>query len=287
MSHFTVLVVTAPGEDPEAALAPYQENNMGDCPPEYMIFNDHTEEVTKNYEEADAETKEKYPTLEQYAEEYEGYKKQEDGRYGYFENPNAKWDWYLLGGRWTGFFKAKEGVIIKRGKPGLMTPEAEAGWGDQFAKKDIDFDFMRKEAEEKAAETYDTINSVIGHLPPLETWEHVRETLFPGEIDKAREYYHSQPRNEALKAWDKNRDYIFMDLEDFNKTREEYVKNAGDSSFVTFAVIKDGKWYEKGQMGWWASVSNEKNQSEWNSEVAKMIDELEDDMILSVYDCHI
>jgi len=32
MSHFCVLVV---GENPELQLAPYQENNMEDCPKEY------------------------------------------------------------------------------------------------------------------------------------------------------------------------------------------------------------------------------------------------------------
>lgn len=281
------MVVTAPGEDPEAALAPYQENNMGDCPQEYLEFVDRTDECKKNYEEEDEETKAKYPTFEEYVEKYEGYKKQEDGRYGYFENTNAKWDWYQLGGRWTGYFKAKEGAIIRTGNPGLMTPPAEAGWGDQFAKKDIDFDFMRKEAEEKAAETYDLINSVIGHLPPLEKWDHVRDTLFPGDINKARDYYHAQPRKAALKEWDKEHKYIFMSIEDFEVPREKYIKDAGDASFVPFAVLKDGKWYERGKMGWWASVSNEKDGAEWNSEVAKMVDELEDDMILSIYDCHI
>jgi hypothetical protein len=291
MSHFTVLVISKPGEDPEKFLEPFQENNMGDCPPEYMEFNDRTEELKKEYEEEDAETKEKYPTFEKYAEEYNGYKVDENGRYGYWGNPNAKWDWYQLGGRWTGYFKAKEGAMIVTGSPGLLTPSPESGWGDQFAKKDIDFAFMRKEAEDKAGEFYDKVMKIIGDLPPIQTWEHVRETLFPDNIEKAREYYHDQPRKKALADFDKangTHDFIFMDLEEFNDvSKEAYMKNAGDASFVPFAVLKDGKWYEKGQMGWWASVSNEKDKGEWNAEVAKMIEELEDDMVLSVYDCHI
>ena len=55
----------------------------------------------------------------------------------------------------------------------------------------------------------------------------------------------------------------------------------------TFAIIKDGKWYEKGKMGWWACVSNEKDQEVWDAEFRKMIDELPDDALLSVYDLHI
>ena len=40
-----------------------------------------------------------------------------------------------------------------------------------------------------------------------------------------------------------------------NDTREEYINR--DSDFSTYAVItKDGKWHEKGRMGWWG-ISDE------------------------------
>ena len=47
MSHFTVLVI---GENVEEQLAPFQENNMGDCPQEYMKFNDREDEFKDEYE---------------------------------------------------------------------------------------------------------------------------------------------------------------------------------------------------------------------------------------------
>ena len=53
-------------------------------------------------------TLEKYPTLDNYAKEYYGYRKV-NGRYGYMSNPNAKWDWYSEGGRWEGYLTNKEG----------------------------------------------------------------------------------------------------------------------------------------------------------------------------------
>ena len=56
-------------------------------------------------------------------------------------------------------------------------------------------------------------------------------------------------------------------------SEEEYVKKAGDESFVPFAVVKDGKWYERGEMGWWAMVANEKEPTEWNEIVRKLLDE--------------
>jgi hypothetical protein len=38
-------------------------------------------------------------------------------------------------------------------------------------------------------------------------------------------------------------------------------------------------------MGWWACVSDEKDN--WSEEFAKLLDEIPDDTLLSVYDCHI
>jgi hypothetical protein len=36
-------------------------------------------------------------------------------------NPNAKWDWYQVGGRWNGYFKLKDGTLGLLGEPGLQT----------------------------------------------------------------------------------------------------------------------------------------------------------------------
>jgi hypothetical protein len=40
-------------------------------------------------------------------------------------------------------------------------------------------------------------------------------------------------------------------------------------------------------MGWWAVVSNPKDQNEWNGQIKEMIDSLPDDTLISIYDCHI
>jgi len=53
-------------------------------------------------------SKEKYPTMDKLAKEYFGYRKV-NGRYGYMSNPNAKYDWYSEGGRWSGYLTNKEG----------------------------------------------------------------------------------------------------------------------------------------------------------------------------------
>lgn len=65
---------------------------------------EHTYELEWQYEPS----KEKYPTIDEFAKEYFGYCKV-NGRYGYMSNPNAKYDWYSEGGRWGGFLINKEG----------------------------------------------------------------------------------------------------------------------------------------------------------------------------------
>ena len=78
---------------------------------------------------------------------------------------NSKFDWYELGGRWTGSLKLKDGRSGVTGTPGVITNNANKGFCDQARLQDIDFDNM-------------------------------------------------------------------------------------GNDFSVFAVLKDGKWYERGEMGW-------------------------------------
>ena len=78
---------------------------------------------------------------------------------------------------------------------------------------------------------------------------------------------------------------FFFDLDDFQCTLDEYVDRARKNAVATYAVIKDGKWYEKGSMGWWGISTNEKDN--WLDEYNKLLDSTPDEELISVYDCHI
>ena len=284
MSHFTVMVI---GEDPEKQLAPYQENNMGDCPEEYIRFIDETDSLKEQWDNlSEGETAE-YCDFENFAKDH-GYK-ENNGRFGYYENPNAKWDWYVLGGRWTGFIKLKEGAVGSIGRAGVFTNPAEEGTADSALKRDIDFFGMRKDAAEEAGKLWDKVKKITKGTPECLPWKHIRENMFPGDIEAARDFYHRQEAVVKIEEWNKENGHnLFgISLEDFSCSREDYCIDAANEAFVTFAVLKDGEWYEKGQMGWWGMSSGDKDQDEWNSEVSKMIDELTDDTLISIYDCHI
>lgn len=80
----------------------------------YDIIPDETKRNGLRFEQkverdwANQPSKEKYPTLKDFAAEYYGYTKRA-GKYGYSHNPNAKWDWYSDGGRWDGYIVNRNG----------------------------------------------------------------------------------------------------------------------------------------------------------------------------------
>ena len=66
-------------------------------------------------------------------------------------------------------------------------------------------------------------------------------------------------------------------------TKESYIKD--HSSFSTYALLKNGEWFEKGQMGWWG-VSTDEDEN-WQEEFDKLLKTLPGETLLTVVDCHI
>lgn len=54
-----------------------------------------------------------------------------------------------------------------------------------------------------------------------------------------------------------------------------------------FAACDQNRWMERGEMGWFAMVSNEKDQNDWDAEFRKFWDEIPDDEMVTIVDCHI
>lgn len=295
MSHFTVLVI---GENPEKQLAPYHEFECTGKNDEYVQDVDITAEVQEQIAKDGMLEGLGYYGLEGKVVPSEAFVDRSDThKYGYAvvkddklvkavdrTNPNKKWDWYVLGGRWTGFFTLKPGRRGETGKPGLMTEKAEQGKADAARKCDIDFTAMRDEAERKARARYRKFFTLVGERPFPQTFEAIREA-HPGNVAAARNAYWAQPAIVAAKAadefsWD-------IDPAEFSCTEDQHAEKARDRAASPFALVKDGQWFEKGRMGWWACVSDEKEQDGWNREVAKLLDSVNSDTLLSLYDCHI
>lgn len=71
----------------------------------------------------------------------------------------------------------------------------------------------------------------------------------------------------------------------FLKRKDLDIEQTKDNAFVTFAVVKDGVWHEKAEMSWFATTSNEK--ADWPKIFNDLLEDIDDEEILTIVDCHI
>lgn len=181
-------------------------------------------------------------------------------------NPNKKWDWYTQGGRWGGFLKLKSGRNA-----------------DGAPKAAIDFDGMRNVAGAKAAHNWDKVAEATGGRS-WTSWEEMH-AIHKDQYDVARDAYHAQEtKKQAAKALD---DGFFPDVDQYLVPREKYIQQKRDEATVLYAILKDGEWISRGDMGMFGITSNGKDKSEWATYFNKVLDDLPDGTMLTVVDCHI
>jgi hypothetical protein len=298
MSHFTVLVI---GDDPEDALAPFCE----DPDPQYRVDTDITAEAEDDFR-IHKNDDGGYADFLTFCEKWYGYETcaHEEvpnvfGRHsqGYIvlneigsvsrvvrrEAVNGKWDWYVLGGRWSGFFKLKQGADGKIGEPGLMTSPAEPGYADAAFKRDIDFAAMRMTARQEAAERYDRFHAVLANYLNTRSFNEISSLL---GVDEARATYRGQPGVKALE--EAGFSPFFRDvIEEYGIPREQYLERAANRAISAYAFIKDGEWVGRGEMGWFGISEDNMDEDAWLSRFNDMLDSLPEDTLLSLYDCHV
>lgn len=280
MSHYTVAVITDKLNKIGEMLAPYSENM------EVEPYVDETKEAiinsAKERKERVLQRKEKGEELDKYDIEYlnantdeELYKLQiyedesydKNGNHLTTYNPNSKWDWYGIGGRWNKILLVKEEVKdIEEGTPSWgnldsINKKAPEGfkWVTGAKIKDIEF--------EKAIEFNNTYNKSIRF------WELYVEG--------------QEPQNEEEKEMIKWEIYKKEYYIERYETKENYAKI--NSIFTTWALLDEKGWHEKGEMGWFA-MANDTKDSEllFIEKFTETIQKPENqDKYLVIVDCHI
>lgn len=292
MSHFIAAVITKEPDNYEKELAPFQENNMGDCPKEYLEFEDKTEEFTKEWQEGSTERvrlpdgscisvyddrlkhyitkeeyealgkgvrkgrtgfgttdrcyfydvsqvngtlvsvpyKEIYKTLDDYVENEWGEDEwdEEMKSYGYWTNPNAKWDSYGL---------------------------CKAGTFGRWQNSPIKDAFVK----------------VRDHK------------IYADKNELIKEY------NDALNKakTDKTSQFIFEITYGKYKDAEDYAEK--NKVIAPWAFVLDGHWCERGNMGWFAmSDATDESEADFVKKFEEiMTDEKYKDYYIGFVDCHI
>tara|TARA_R110002051_G_C8550909_1_gene472654 strand:- start:92 stop:706 length:615 start_codon:yes stop_codon:yes gene_type:complete len=55
-----------------------------------------------------------------------------------------------------------------------------------------------------------------------------------------------------------------------------------------FALLTaNGKWHERGKMGWFGTASNEQTPEQWSAEYAKCVADIKPEQWVAIVDCHI
>lgn len=277
MSHFTVSVITKPGQSVDDLLAPYDEG----LEVEPYIYRTKAEMIER-FRNRNAELRK---DMESYKKDPEGYCKEhgvywntggsgtklndywvkrlsyddksdeeiytylredtddkdydEEGNELSTDNPNSKWDWYQIGGRWSSTFKTKDGQQVNRCRLG-----------------DLDTDFDEKEYNRS-----------------IRFWEVVVE-------------------GDAIKDGEDEEDFLTFHETNYYteryKTKENFAKC--NASFHTYSIITpDGKWHEPGRMGWWGvSHASDEDSVNWALNFKKnFIDTFDADYEICLVDCHI
>ena len=89
-------------------------------------------------------------------------------------NPNSRWDWWVVGGRWTGYMPLKAGAQGITGSPSWGNPEgAKPGWVDCIRKGDIDEHAVLAEASRQALEDHEKIEAKVLNGEKLLPWDEV------------------------------------------------------------------------------------------------------------------
>lgn len=241
MSHFSVAVLTDKLENLKEMLSQYDEN----LKVEPYVYKKKEEIINEARERRERFLKREKngEELSDWALKYinanndeELYKAEIDDDTEYDDdgnelstyNPNSKWDWYEIGGRWHNnlLVKADDNDIEKGnaswGNLESNKKEAPKGykWVDGARIKNIDF--------EKYIEFTNKYNNAIRF------WELYVEG--------------QEPKNEEEKEmikWEMYKKEYYIER---YESKENYAKRR--STFTTWALLDETGWHEQGKMGW-------------------------------------
>lgn len=282
MSHACLLVVTDsyPEEgELERMLQPWHEFETTGVDDEYVIDIDITGAARDAYSK-DTEGR----SFETFIKDYYDYNLKgthEHCKFGYYTlddngnvdrvvdrtNPNRKWDWYSIGGRYSGKFEL--GYDPEKDPANIETCDLCGGTG------------IRNDSVVQNKECNGCHGKGRRAKWPTQ-WVNKGNIARWGALDM--EAMLAENRKGLAEAWDKYstspmRAYFL----DGVNSKEEFVATAVPIS--CFAILKDGHWCERGQLGWWGSVADAKE--DWPEQLGTILATIRPDQYVTVIDYHI
>jgi hypothetical protein len=218
-------------------------------------------------------------------------------------NPDSKWDWYAVGGRWAGSFTYRPGFaaevlnpdrgwVPEAGISQEVTEGAEPLTCDGGRKRALDLAAMRDAAEVTARETHAEWRALTDNLPDALPWQAFADNVSENgyTVQQARAQYHAQPRVKALEGTRFGDPFSSIDaIERYQVPEEAFAERARAAAVPGWAVLTtDGRWMERGRMGWFAVSDATEGSTVGYLEAANAyLDALPDSTWLVTVDAHI
>jgi len=224
-------------------------------------------------------------------------------------NPDSKWDWYSIGGRWSGYFPIRGDLTVEASR---LLIQGRRSWTNQDQPQDpwacdggpkglLDLDALRDKKGAEAAKRYDTYQEIVEDLPEALPWRVFADdataqaalTTGRGEItavwDEARRLYNDQERVRLTKQHDEFKWSFDCTVEEFSVSRKFYIEKARNEAVPGYALVTTtGEWVAPGKMGWFGmSSDSEEDMAMFKAKANGYIDGLSDDTLLIAVDLHI
>lgn len=263
MSHYGVLVIHNENQNIEKHLAPYSENLQVEPYLKYK-HDDALKALRDEYGYKEEEIDD--ALLESFVKEYSSYSLKDGDVYTTY-NPNSKWDWYTIGGRFSDRLE--------------LTDE-----GIDEAIKSYDHGWFGQASEEEQIEYVKYADSApIKYIK----WH---TTLSQEGKEELRRWWEINIDGDELKDGEKKDEHFFWNPDWFRRRYKDVDTYIKLKEMITFFAVltPDGEWHEPSKMGWFACTDGEpEDELKWDLEFYDRFikPNLDSDLICTVVDCHI
>lgn len=195
--------------------------------------------------------------------------RRDDGSLYYLStwNPEGRWDFWNIGGRWSDSFLTKDGTR-----------------SDLVRVRDLDLAAMQDEAAQEAHLAYDKFEAETAGMAIPPRWETVLER-HNQNIDEARAEFNADPWVQAaVRGVDDPHARWCIGAEN---PRLQFVDRAVATTGVPYAWLQDGHWEQGGYIGMLMALSNGPDQKEpWEARITSRWADLDGDLWVATVDCH-
>lgn len=199
-------------------------------------------------------------------------------RYGWWENPRVKFDNYVIASD-NGtplFFPLKPNVTNETVPRPSDHGRIQDGYADQARKRDIDFAKMRQEYRRERLALYRKVHAIVNgrNIPSMCQSVVDHETASRDYVD------HPVIRDLRLSL---DTEIALANPPDFAMTEEDYLRRIEQLPFTTYALLRNGEWYERGMEG---LPDNTRDIDPFDDALVKLIEVLPDETLLTLVLCH-